>query len=178
MRAQAVEWANSEREEHEGEGWRFSASSDPLTATVSTRPLVDRTPPAEDTRLALAETWKRRSLGTVAAGSSRHVSRASDHRGDLVADRRDLDAISVPPPRHGHYLDGCVPCTSEYVFCSFASIAARPNAGAAASFARSLSRFSLRCRRRWMSAGCRLPLMMMILRAVFYLRPAGSVVEL
>jgi len=46
-----------------------------------------------------------------------------------------------------------------YVFCSFASIAARPTAaGAAASRARSLSRFFLRCRRRWISVGCRLAL--------------------
>ena len=85
---------------------------------------------------------------------------------------------SAPPPRHGHYFDGCVPEPSEYVFCSFASIAARPTADAAASCARSLSRFFLRCRRRWISVGCRLPLMMMILRAVLYLRPARSVAEL
>src|SRR6516225_9187075 len=41
---------------------------------------------------------------------------------------------------------------------------ARSLADAAASFARSLCRFSLRCRRRWMSVGCRLPLMLMLLR--------------
>jgi len=37
------------------------------------------------------------------------------------------------------------PAPSEYVLCSFASIAARPAAGAAASCARSLSRFFFRC---------------------------------
>jgi hypothetical protein len=54
---------------------------------------------------------------------------------------------------------GFVPGTSEYGRYNFASIAARSPAGAAASFARSLLRFSLRCRRRWISVGCRLPLM-------------------
>jgi hypothetical protein len=63
-------------------------------------------------------------------------------------------------------LDGCGR-PSGYVFCSFASIAARPAAGAAASCARSLSRFSLRCRRRWISVGCRLPLMMKLLQTTF-----------
>src|SRR6516164_6603855 len=41
---------------------------------------------------------------------------------------------------------------------------ARSLVDAAASFARSLFRFSLRCRRRWMSVGCRLPLMLTLLR--------------
>src|SRR5262245_17739454 len=50
-------------------------------------------------------------------------------------------------------LDVCGPQPGAYVFCSFASSAARPTTGAAASRARSLSRFSLRCRRRWISVG-------------------------
>jgi hypothetical protein len=76
---------------------------------------------------------------------------------------RDRDAFTATPS--SAYWDGFVPGTSEYVRCSFASIAARSPAGAAASFARSLFRFSLRCRRRWISVGCKLPVMMMILRA-------------
>src|SRR5579864_3494901 len=43
---------------------------------------------------------------------------------------------------------------------------ARSLADAFASFARSLLRFSLRWRRRLMSVGCRLPLMIMLLRAI------------